>query len=189
MEAADHLAAPEHHAANAGIMIRRLGAEELRERADELADLLIDAVDGGASVSFLPPVLPLAAVGWTLDVADALGRARMVFVAELDGIFVGTVQLIRARAPNQPHRADVAKLIVHRRFRNRGIGRALLRALEAAALEAGITLLTLDTAVESDGPLIYERLGWQAAGVIPGYFLWPTGEPGDTRIFYKKLPA
>ncbi|HUG62769.1 MAG TPA: GNAT family N-acetyltransferase [Methylomirabilota bacterium] len=173
--------------ATSEVAIRQLSQAEIRERADELADVLIDAVDAGAAVHFLPPVSPLDAVGWTLDVADQTGRRRMVFAAEIDGKIVGTVQLIRANPPNQPHRADVAKLLVHRSARGRGIGSALMRALEQAAREIGVTLLTLDTAADGEGHALYDALGWQPAGTIPGYVLTAEGRPVDAVLFYKRI--
>ncbi len=126
------------------VVVERLDAESVRQRADELADLLIDAVDGGAAVHFLKPVTPLAAVRWVLDVADGMRRQTHLFAALDDGVIVGTVQLIRACAPNQPHRADVAKLLVHRSHRGRGIATALMAELETTARVLGISLLTLD---------------------------------------------
>ena len=152
-----------------------------------LAGLLIDAVDGGASVSFMQPLsLPRALAFWQ-GVADGVASGeRALFVAgDAKGI-VGTVQLILAQPDNQPHRADVAKMLVHRRARRQGLGAALMQAAELAARACGKTLLVLDTASD-DAERLYTRQGWQRVGVIPGYALLPTGEPCDTTYFYKVL--
>ena len=111
---------------------------------------------------------------------------RALFVAgDAKGI-VGTVQLILAQPDNQTHRADVAKMLVHRRARRQGLGAALMQAAEDAARACGKTLLVLDTASD-DAERLYTRQGWQRVGVIPGYALLPTGEPCDTTYFYKVL--
>jgi ribosomal protein S18 acetylase RimI-like enzyme len=154
---------------------------------DDLSRLLVDAVDSGAGVSFMAPLSLDAARDWwrqTLDAADA--RAVFLVARDHDGI-AGSVQLHPAWAPNQPHRADVAKLIVHRRARRRGIGRALVDALDRAARQAGFTLLTLDTVRGDPAEALYTDAGWQRVGVIPGYALSPDGRLCDTVIFYKAL--
>jgi GNAT superfamily N-acetyltransferase len=154
---------------------------------DELAALLMDAVDSGAGVSFILPFSVAAAREWwrkTLERADA--RAIVLVARDEDGI-VGTVQLHPAWAPNQPHRADIAKLIVHRRARRRGIARALMTAIEARACDAGFTLLTLDTVVGDPAEQLYATSGWQRVGVIPDYALYPDGRPHDAVIFYKNV--
>jgi len=152
-----------------------------------LADVLIDAVDGGASVSFLAPLSADRAQQWWRDtLAGADGRAAFI-VARDDAGIVGTVQLHPAWAPNQPHRAEIAKLLVHRRARRRGLGRALMDYAEARARRAGFTLLTLDTKRGDSAERLYEGSGWVRAGLIPEYALNPDGSPGDTVIFYKQL--
>ncbi len=166
--------------------IRRLTAVSDSER-QSLAELLIDCVDGGASVSFMAP-LPLAkALDFWRGVAEGAARGERVLLVAEDGAgMVGTVQLILAQPENQPHRADVAKMLVHRRARRQGLGAALMQAAEQAAREAGKTLLVLDTA-SGEAERLYTRQGWQRVGVIPGYALLPTGEPCDTAYFYRVL--
>ncbi|MFN3570610.1 MAG: GNAT family N-acetyltransferase [Polaromonas sp.] len=152
-----------------------------------LADLLIDCVDGGASVSFMAPLTPAKALDFWRGVGEGAARGERVLLVAEDSVgLVGTVQLILAQPENQPHRADVAKMLVHRRARRQGLGAALMQAAEQAAREAGKTLLVLDTASE-EAERLYARQGWQRVGVIPGYALLPTGEPCDTAYFYKTL--
>jgi GNAT superfamily N-acetyltransferase len=154
---------------------------------DQLARLLADAIDSGAGVSFMRPFSVEAAREWwrqSIDRADA--RAIILVARDAEGI-VGTVQLQPAWAPNQPHRADIAKLIVHRRARRRGVARALMTALEARARAASFTLLTLDTVRGAPAEQLYTAAGWQRVGVIPGYALDPDGTLCDTVIFYKSL--
>ena len=152
-----------------------------------LADLLIDCVEGGASVSFMHP-LPLAkALAFWRGVADGAARGeRALLVAEDATGFVGTVQLVLDQPENQPHRADVSKMLVHRRARRQGLGAALMQAAEQLAREQGKSLLVLDTA-SSDAERLYERQGWQRVGVIPGYALLPRGGLCDTAYFYRVL--
>ena len=167
-------------------IVQRL--ESLTEpQLQSLAGLLLDAVDGGASVSFMHPLsLPRALAFWQ-GVADGLASGeRALFVAEDAEGIVGTVQLILGQPDNQPHRADVAKMLVHRRARRQGLGAALMQAAEVAARASGKTLLVLDTASD-DAERLYTRQGWQRVGVIPGYALLPTGEPCDTTYFSKVL--
>jgi GNAT superfamily N-acetyltransferase len=155
----------------------------------DLASVLIDAVDGGASVSFLAPLGADRARAWWRDtLAGADDRAAFVVARDEAGI-VGTVQLHPAWAPNQPHRAEIAKLLVHRRARRRGVGRALMEYVEARARRGGFTLLTLDTKRGDAAEHLYERSGWVRAGVIPDYALNPDRTPCDTVIFYKILRA
>jgi GNAT superfamily N-acetyltransferase len=158
-------------------------------QAEALADLLIDCVDGGASVSFMQPLTRERALAFWRRVGDGAARGeRVLLVAEdADGV-VGTVQLILEQAENQPHRADVAKMLVHRRARRQGWGERLMRAAEAEARAAGKTLLVLDTA-SADAERLYARLGWQRCGVIPGYALLPQGGLCDTAYFYRQLAA
>jgi len=153
-----------------------------------LAELLIDCVDGGASVSFMHP-LPVvkARVFWRRVAEGVAQRERALLVAEDSRGVVGTVQLILDQPENQPHRADVSKMLVHRRARRQGLGGALLRAAENIARECGKSLLVLDTA-SSDAERLYSRLGWQRCGVIPGFALLPHGGLCDTTFFYRTLP-
>lgn len=163
-----------------------VGDRELRE----LGDVLIDCVEGGDSIGFvLPMTRPKADAFWR-GVADGIAAGdRRVFVAEdPDGVIVGTVSVLWAAMENQPHRAEIAKLQVHRRARRRGLGAALMAAAEDAARRAGRTVLVLDTA-GADAERLYERGGWTRCGVIPGYALLPDGTPCDTVVFWKHLEA
>jgi len=155
-----------------------------------LADVLLDCVEGGASVGFMHPLSRDKALAfWQGVLASAARGERIVLVAQEkdSGAIVGTVQVVLAMPDNQPHRADVAKMQVHRRARRRGLGAALMRAAEAVAREAGKTLLVLDTVTGSDAERLYTRLGWQRCGVIPGYALWPRGGLCSTTVFYREL--
>jgi len=172
------------------IRIRRLDGVDERQLA-ELADVLIDCVAGGASVSFLHPLSRAKAEAFWRGIAAGVARGeRALLVAEDDaGAIVGTVQVLLHQPENQPHRGDVAKMLVHRRARRLGLGARLLAAAEAAALAAGKTLLVLDTVSGSDGDRLYARHGWQALGRIENYALWPDGQPCAATIFYKHLTA
>jgi len=170
------------------IGIRRAGPETGVVRA--LADVLIDCTEGGASVGFIVPLdNERAEAFWVSSLASAERGERIVLVAEEHptGAVVGTVQVILTAPENQPHRGEIAKMLVHRRARRRGVAEALMRAAEEAALESGKTLLVLDTA-SAEAERLYDRLGWQRVGVIPGYALWPDGGFVDTTVFYKHLP-
>jgi GNAT superfamily N-acetyltransferase len=167
--------------------IQRLTAVSEAQIGD-LADLLIDCVAGGAPVSFLNPVSPAKARAFWRQVADGVAAGeRALLVAEDASGIVGTVQLVFPPFENQPHRADVAKMLVHRRARRQGIGAALMGAAERVALECGRTLLVLDTATGSDAERLYARLGWQRVGVIPGYSLMPEDGMCATTYFYREL--
>lgn len=151
--------------------------------------MLIDCVEGGASVSFMAPLARAEAVSFWRGIAAAVDRGeRLVFVAEdAAGAIVGTVQVILNLPENQPHRGDVAKMLVHRSARRRGLGAALLAAAERGAREVGRTLLVLDTVTGGDAERMYVREGWQRCGEIPGYALFPDGRPCGTTVFYKFL--
>jgi len=169
------------------VAVRQIDAREIAALRDQLADVLLDCVEGGASVSFMLPMARATALLFWDEVAGGVARGeRTVFVAEDGEGVVGTVQLTTGLPENQPHRADVAKLLVHRRARNSGIGRRLMLALEDAARAQGKTLLVLDTA-NAAAERLYARLGWQRVGSVPGYALLPNGEPCDTAFFYKPL--
>ncbi|MCU1282184.1 MAG: GCN5-related N-acetyltransferase [bacterium] len=158
--------------------------------AEALADVLVDCVEGGASVSFMHPLPRARALAfWQDGLAAAARGERIVLVAEdVDSnAIVGTVQLLLATPDNQPHRADVAKMLVHRRARRRGLGAALMQAAEAAARQAGKTLLVLDAVTDGDAARLYARLGWQRCGDIPGYALFPRGGLCSTTVFYRVL--
>ena len=169
-----------------GHAIRRVSTVTDRE-IRELADLLIDCVEGGASVSFMSPLSLARATAFWREVADGVSRGeRALIVAGDAGGIIGSVQLILAQPENQPHRADLSKMLVIRRARRRGVGEELLRAAEEVARAAGKSLLVLDTA-SGDAERLYERLGWQRCGVIPGYALLPQGGLCNTTVFYRTL--
>ena len=152
-----------------------------------LSDVLIDCVEGGASVSFMLPMSRAKADAFWRSMSASVARGeRVVLAAEAAGTIVGTAQVILAQPENQPHRGDLAKMLVHRRARRQGIGEALLVAAERSALDAGKTLLVLDTA-SGDAERLYARGGWQRCGVIPDYALWPDGRPCATTYFFKFL--
>jgi GNAT superfamily N-acetyltransferase len=152
-----------------------------------LADVLIDCVDGGASVSFMQPLSHAKALAFWRRVAEgAAAGERALLVAENAQGIVGTVQLVLEQPENQPHRADLAKMLVHRRARRQGLGEALVRAAEQLARDCSKSLLVLDTA-SADAERLYTRLGWRRCGVIPGYALLPRGGLCDTAYFYREL--
>jgi GNAT superfamily N-acetyltransferase len=171
------------------ITVRRVDGDEAVACIDALADVLIDCVDGGASVSFMAPLARSTAVAFWRDVAAAVARReRVLLVAEdTTGLLLGTVQLIVSQPENQPHRADVAKMLVRRSARRCGIGQRLMAALDAAAREEGKTVLVLDTVTGGDAERLYPRAGWQRVGVVPKYALMPDGEFCATTFFYKHL--
>ncbi len=174
---------------NDGFRIRRLQAHEAPSAVEALADVLLDCVEGGASVSFMWPLPREQAVAFWAGVAEGVQRGERVLVVAEDeaGRIVGTAQLIVAQPDNQPHRADVAKMLVHRRARRRGLAQRLLTAVEAAAREAGKTVLVLDTVTGGDAERLYARGGWQVVGMIPNYALMPDGQPCSTTYFHKQL--
>lgn len=150
-----------------------------------LCDVLIDCVEGGASVSFMQPMTRDKAAPFWREVAESAARGeRVLFVAEDGDRIVGTVQVLLDMPENQPHRGDVMKMLVHRSMRKRGAGELLMRAAEQAAAGHGKTLLVLDTA-SADAERLYERCGWKRVGAIPSYALLPQGGFCDTVYFYK----
>jgi GNAT superfamily N-acetyltransferase len=153
-----------------------------------LSDVLIDCVEGGASISFMLPMTRAKAERFWQSIAVCVARGeRFVLAAEeADGTILGTVQVILEQPENQPHRGDLAKMLVHSRARRRGVGAALLGAAERIALERGKTLLVLDTA-SGDAERLYVRQGWQRCGEIPDFALMPDGAPCATTFFYKSL--
>ena len=166
--------------------IRRLSAAEARDAVPALGEILFDCVEGGASVGFMDGYSRDEAADFWRGCARA-GDGRAILVAEDgEGVF-GVVQLIPAGPPNQPHRADVSKLLVHRRGRRRGAAAALLGALEAEALAMDRWLLVLDTVTGSPADTLYEGLGWQRVGVVPDFALWPDGSFCDATYFCKRL--
>jgi GNAT superfamily N-acetyltransferase len=171
-------------------VIERLKSPISEADLSSLAALLVDAVESGAAVSFLAPLTRGEAAAWWRHNLSAPASGAIFLVArDAEGI-AGAVQLHPAWAPNQPHRADVAKLLVYRRARRRGIGSQLMQALETEACAAGFRLLTLDSKRGDAGENLYRRLGWTTVGTIPRYALDPDGvTPHDTIVFYKELPA
>jgi len=167
--------------------VRRLRA--VSEAAIEgLTDVLMDCVEGGASVSFMHPLTrERASEFWRCVAQGVAAGERVLLVAEDEQGLCGTVQLIFDLPENQPHRADLAKMLVHRRARRRGLGTALMRAAEATARECGKTLLVLDAVTGGDGARLYERLGWVRVGDIPGYALFPEGGLCSTTFYYREL--
>lgn len=171
------------------IRVRRL--RELDEGAIEgLGRILSDCVEGGASVGFLLPMPQWKARAYWRGLAPSVARgARLVLAAEdAGGTVCGTVQVLLEQPENQAHRADVAKMLVDRRARRRGLGAALLAAAEREAAAAGKTLLVLDTA-DAEAARLYARHGWQRCGTIPGYALWPDGRACATTVFFKQLAS
>lgn len=155
---------------------------------DGLCAVLVDCVEAGASVSFMLPMTQDKAERFWRDVAESVAREeRALLVAEDGEGILGTVQVVWAAPENQPHRGDVAKMLVHRRGRRRGAGAALLAAAEECAHAAGKTLLVLDTVTGSDGYRLYAANGWTRVGEVPDYALMPDGAPCATTYFYKRL--
>jgi GNAT superfamily N-acetyltransferase len=167
--------------------IRRLHAVD-EVQIDALADVLIDCVEGNASVSFMHPLTRDRALAFWRRVAnDVAADARALVIAEDGHGLCGTVQLIFDLPENQPHRADLAKMLVHRRVRRQGLGAALMRAAEDTARECGKTLLVLDAVTGGDAARLYERLGWVRVGDIPRYALMPRGGFCSTTYYYRDL--
>ena len=190
------------------VTVRALSGEESKASIGALSDILVDCVEGGASVSFMAPLAREKASTFWQQVAHGVGAGeRALLVAEdtATGEFLGTVQLVladhvlqRRREPgeqepvdrqaeqDQPERADLSKMLVRRTARKRGIGAALMRAVEDAARAAGKTLLVLDTA-SPEAERLYGRAGWIRVGAVPGFALLPDGRPCHTVFFYKNL--
>jgi GNAT superfamily N-acetyltransferase len=175
---------------NPTVTIDRLDADEARRAVDALSTVLRDCVGNGASVSFMAPLSIERATAFWRDVADGVAAGdRVLLVArrQSDQRIVGTVQVVSAQPENQPHRADVAKMLVSPAARRQGIGAMLMRAAEDAARRAGKSLLVLDTVTGGDAERLYGRLGWVRSGVIPKYALWPEGGFCDTTVFFKEV--
>jgi GNAT superfamily N-acetyltransferase len=165
----------------------RFGPAEIAQ----LSEVLIDCVEGGASVSFMLPITRAKADAFWQKAGEAAaaGTRRILVAEDSAGVIVGTVMLMYDLPENQPHRADVAKMLVHRRARRHGLARALLAAAEATASADGKTLLVLDTVTGGDAERLYTRCGWERCGVIPNYALFPQGGFCATTVFYKVLAA
>ncbi|NIH81579.1 GNAT family N-acetyltransferase [Amycolatopsis viridis] len=167
-------------------MITRLSAAGFTAAVPALGEVLADCTNGGASVGFLAPLGTAESTAWWAELAGDVAEGRVLVWAAWDGPrLVGTVQLRPARLPNAPHRAELAKLLVHRDARGRGLGRALLAEAERAARAAGITLLVLDTETGSPAERLYRSAGWTEAGTVPGYAADPGGTLKPTTFFYK----
>ena len=170
-------------------MIEVLAQPAASDDLNGLATLLMDAVASGASVSFMSSLeWPAARAWWERELATTSPRGFTLVARDAEGI-AGCVVLKPAWAPNQPHRAEVCKLLVHRRARGRGLGRALMADLERRAWDAGFTLLTLDTVPGRPADALYRSCGWTPIGVVPRFALDPDGTPCDTMIFYKAAPG
>ena len=167
--------------------IRRLDSVD-DTQVEGLADLLVDSVDAGASVGFMYPLTKAKSVAFWRRVADGVAAGeRALLIAEDETGIVGTVHLMLALPENQPHRADVTKMLVHPRARRRGLGAALMEAAEQMARDLGKTLLVLDTVTGSDAERLYARLGWVRVGEIPDFALLAHGGLWGTVVFYRKL--
>ncbi len=171
-------------------MIARLDASQVLAEVEELADLLVDTVNSGASIGFLAPLDRATAVAWWRECAAGVAAGELaVWVAHDGGRVVGTVSLAFPDKPNSRHRAELIKLMVHREGRGRGLGRTLLATAEQAAAEAGVTLLHLDTETDSSAEYLYGKTGWTRTGVIPDYAANPGGALRPTSIYYKRVGA
>ncbi|MDP1702967.1 MAG: GNAT family N-acetyltransferase [Aestuariivirga sp.] len=169
------------------MIIRELTSSEYDTAVPSLANILVDAVDSGAGVTFMHPLSPdVAEAYWMKQKADVASGQITVFVADKNGVIAGTVMLQRVWPPNQPHRCEVAKLLVHRDFRRRGLATLLMQALEAKAKALGFTLITFDTVAKSPAEAFYRQLGFTCAGYIPNY-AYAKGKLDGTALFYKEL--
>jgi GNAT superfamily N-acetyltransferase len=166
-----------------------LSPQQAEARRDGLVDLLVDAVEGGASVNFIWPMTRAKAEAWWKSALASQARGeRLIFAAEAAGRLDGTVQLTLAPQENQAFRADLGKLLVHRRARRKGLGAMLMGAAEAEARRIGRTLLILDTEAGSDAERLYDRLGWTRYGQVPGYAMRADGTTRERcTFFYKEL--
>ena len=172
----------------ASLTIEQLTFEQAQLAIKDLAALLQDTVESGAAVGFIPPLsCEDAHTYWAKTISDLSGESRILLVARVNQEIAGAAQLELAMRSNGRHRAEVQKVMVHRRFRQQGIGRALMIAIEDAARNAGRTLLVLDTRRGDTGEVLYRKLGYLRAGVIPNYALSANGELHDTVIMYRQL--
>lgn len=168
--------------------IVRLDGAKAQDAVPALTDVLIDCVEGGASVSFMVPLARATAEAFWRAVAQGVADGDRHLLAAYEGdMLVGTVQVVPAATENQPHRGDISKMLVKRTARGRGIGAALMLAAEDTARQAGLTLLMLDTTTGQPAERLYSRLGWTCFGHVPGHALMPDGAMSDTSFFYKVL--
>ena len=169
-------------------IVRMLGKAEAEARIGELAEVLVDCVMGGASVGFMAPYGSSdATVFWNGVIEAVSDGSTLLFVAEVDGSIVGTVQVGMQQMPNQGHRADIKKLLVKESARGHGLARRLMDRAESEAAARGKTVLVLDTATGSPAETVYRKLGWERVGVIPDYALYPDGSFCGTTLFYKRV--
>lgn len=170
--------------------IKALTGDEAIKAIPDLTDILRDCVEGGASVGFMLPFEAATGRLFWKGVAKAVETGdTLLLVAEHENRIVGTVQIGLKQPSNQPHRADVKKLLIHRSARGQGLSRRLMAAAETHAAAVGKSLLVLDTASGEPAEAIYEKLGWSRAGMVPDYALFPDGRFCDTVIFYKRVSA
>lgn len=168
--------------------VRQLTPAEVARHHDDLAETLAACVAGGAGVGFVLPFTSADARNWWQSILPAINSGERLLFAALDGDrVVGTVQLIPVMHANQPHRADISKMLVHPDARRRGLGEALMLAAEAEARRLGRSLLTLDTVTDSPAQRLYARIGWQVSGTIPNYALSPTRGWDSTTVMWKAL--
>jgi GNAT superfamily N-acetyltransferase len=172
----------------AAVEIISLEAPVADAALDQLATVLVDCVEGGASVSFMSPFSQEEALAFFRKVAGSVAAGDTVLLAaSLGGTIVGTVQLGLDTPPNQPHRADIKKLLVHRSARGHGVGAALMTQAEEEARRRGRWLLVLDTVPGENGHRLYLREGWTQTGLVPDYALFPDGRLCDTAVMWKRL--
>jgi len=173
------------------IKVRRLTAEQAQACAPALADVLIDCVEGGASVSFMLPIARQTALAFWRGVAQDVARGERILLAAEDARqrIVGTAQLVTAQPENQPHRADVAKVLVHRDARGHGVGLRLMLAIDEVARQAGKSVLVLDTVTGGAAERLYVRAGWERVGAVPNYALMPDGALCGTTFYHKQLAS
>jgi N-acetylglutamate synthase and related acetyltransferases len=171
------------------LRILSLSSHDIQQRLSELSDILVDCVNGGASVSFMLPFHPDKAIAFWQNVGRSVSAGERILLAAQDneGRVIGTVQLITDLPENQPHRAEVAKLLVHSCGRRKGVARALMDALERQAAASGKTVLVLDTSTGSGAETFYQQCGWTKVGEIPRFALMPDGGVTATSIYYKFL--
>lgn len=171
--------------------IRRVAGSEAHALVDALADVLIDCVEGGASVGFMLPLARERALAFWRKVADGVEQGQRVLLVAEDGEgrVVGTVQLVLDLPENQPHRADLVKMLVLRRMRRQGVAEALLAAIEREAVRERRSVVVLDAVTGGDGARLYQRCGWQPVGSVPDFALMPDGSFCATTYFYKHLPG
>ena len=165
-------------------LVERLEEHQIRQ----LSDVLVDCVCNGASVGFMAPFDSTAAERFWRGIAEGVAQGRRAILVAEDGNGIcGTVQLVLDLPPNQPHRADLVKLLVHSRVRRQGVGESLMREIEAVALQRGRSLLVLDAVTDGPAARLYQRLGWIRVGDIPRFALYPDGRPCSTTYFYRDL--